>query len=182
MNIKRRNLMSSAIAAGLAMPVAALSRNGHDHDSLEGPLSSATVSFGAWPAGSDTPLDRFDTPTAPEAPNVHQLFPSNVTIERGGSVNFIVAGFHVIAVYGPGTQPTDINTADTIQLPDGPPDLPPIINDARNRLYRGLNPLQGPQDRVEVVQFQRAGTFLVICAVLPHFQDEMWGFVRVLGT
>jgi hypothetical protein len=37
------------------------------------------------------------------------------------------------------------------------------------------------QDRVEVVQFSRPGTHLVICAFLPHFNDEMYGWVKVVN-
>ena len=36
------------------------------------------------------------------------------------------------------------------------------------------------QDRTEVVHFPQPGRFLVICAVLPHFGDGMWGYVKVL--
>jgi hypothetical protein len=56
-----------------------------------------------------------------------------------------------------------------------------VVNDPTNRVYRGVNPVGAPQDRVEVVQFSKPGTYLVICAFLPHFQDEMWGFVRVIA-
>lgn len=35
-------------------------------------------------------------------------------------------------------------------------------------------------DRVEVVQFAEPGTYLVICGVLPHFQEGMYGYMRVL--
>jgi hypothetical protein len=36
------------------------------------------------------------------------------------------------------------------------------------------------QDRVEVVHFPNPGRFLVICAVLPHFNEGMTGYVRVI--
>jgi hypothetical protein len=181
MNIKRRDLMYSAMAVGLAMPAASSAHDGHQHGPMHGPLSNATVSFGAWVAGGDVPLDRFATPNEPAAENAHQLLPYKVTIKKGGSVNFIVAGFHVIAIYAPGTKPDDVNAADTTTLPGAPANLPPIINDPNNRVYRGLNPFGAPQDRVEVVQFRETGTYLVICAVLPHFQDKMWGYVRVIS-
>jgi plastocyanin len=35
-------------------------------------------------------------------------------------------------------------------------------------------------DRVEVVYFEEPGTYLVICGVLPHFEEGMFGYVRVL--
>jgi hypothetical protein len=37
-----------------------------------------------------------------------------------------------------------------------------------------------PQDRIESVNFPNPGTYLVICAVRGHFNDGMFGFVRVL--
>jgi plastocyanin len=162
-------------------------------------LSSATVSFGGWmanphlcpPPNNTTPpapcpiVDRFANVTATQFPrfsNHHELTPQIAKIKAGGTVNFIIGGLHVVAVYDDGTQPTDIDT--TILVPDRPPMTPPIIDDAENRIYRGLDPFILPakssQDRVEVVQFDEPGTYLVICAVLPHFEDGMYGFVKVL--
>ena len=178
MKIERREFVTSVIAGGLAVPAVAPQHHGHDR--IIGPLASATVSFGAWPASSSAPLDRFVTPEAPDAPNVHQLIPNFVTIKEGGSVNFVIAGFHVVAIYGPGTRPRDIDETNVEPIPGAPPDFPPVIADPNNRVYRGLSPIGPPQDRVEVVHFNRRGTYLVICAFLPHFEDEMWGFVRVL--
>lgn len=91
--------------------------------------------------------------------NVHALIPNEVTIKAGGT---------------------------------------PIIDDPANRVYRGIDPtvmpfLQGPpqqgpvgpafqpllQDRTEVVHFPEPGRYLVICAVLPHFNEGMYGYVKV---
>jgi hypothetical protein len=84
-------------------------------------------------------------------------------------------------VYDDGTAPEDIDTTLTQFPANGGP---PIINDPERRIYRGLDPTLLPptaaQDRVEVVQFDRPGIFLVICAVLPHFQEGMYGYVRVV--
>lgn len=95
---------------------------------------------------------------------------------------FVIAGFHVVAVYDDGTTPDDIDTS--ILVPNRPMGTPPIINDSTNRIYRGLDPLLLPagaaQDRVESVQFSEPGLYLVICAVLPHFDEGMYGYVRVL--
>lgn len=138
---------------------------------------SATVSFGGWMM----PLDRFKGDPPPSA-NHHELIPNIATIRAGGYVNFIISGLHVVAVYDDGTQPSQINT--TLLVP-GPRPGPPIINDPNRRIYRGIDPVSpGPPpvfnlDRVEVVYFDRPGTYLVICAVLPHFQEGMFGFVRV---
>jgi hypothetical protein len=189
MHIKRREFVSSVLASGLAVPVIAhdegksteaKGRDDHHHSPLDGPLATATVSFGAWPSGGDEPLNRFNTPTAPVAPNVHQVLPYVTTIKEGGSVNFVVAGFHVIAVYGPGVRPGDIDETITLPIPGAPAAFPPIVNDPEGRVYLGINPLPLPQDRVEAVQFPKRGLYLVICAFVPHFVDEMWGWVRVI--
>ena len=150
---------------------------GHEHQNIVGPLANATVSFGQWSAGLEPPLDRFPNVGAPDKPNGHQLIPFKVKIKAGGTVNFVIAGFHHVLVYGDGTKPTDIDATKTIP-PTGQP-APPLIDDPANRVYRGLDPSLFPQDRVEVVQFPRPGTYLVICGVLPHFADGMWGYVDV---
>jgi hypothetical protein len=186
--------MGAAALVTLATPgrTRASARAGaqHNHDPISGPLATATVSFGAWASG----VDRFpNTGAAPGLPNnIHSLIPHDVTIKAGGTVNFIIAGFHLVLVYGSGTKPGDIDITDTI-VPTTQP-IPPLINDSTNRVYRGIDPsvlpaLQGPvqgmtqpvlQDRVEAVQFPDPGIFLVICGVLPHFvNDQMWGFVKV---
>ena len=90
-----------------------------------------------------------------------------------------------------GIRPSDIDTSITIAPTTQP--VPPLINDTTNRVYLGPDPSvfpqlagppQGPaqprlQDRVEVVHFPNPGTYLVICAVLPHFADGMFGYVKV---
>jgi hypothetical protein len=105
-----------------------------------------------------------------------------VKIKEGGSVNFIISGLHLPAIYED-TQPEliDRNTlilthpSTGVAIPAGG-----VINDVNNRVYRGLdpqflipstNPQQVPRerDRVEVVQFTKPGTYLVICALRNHF-------------
>ena len=81
---------------------------------MDGPLASATVSFGAW--STDPPLDR-NLIASPNDRNVHLLIPYDVKIEAGGTVNFIVAGFHQIAIYGNGTRLSDI---DATRIPPAP--------------------------------------------------------------
>ncbi len=179
--MRRREFVTTVATAGLSTPALAQAQaHHHDHRPLSGPLASATVSFGAWPASTAAPLDRFATPNAPAAANAHVLLPHSVIVKEGGSVNFVIAGFHVVAVYGPGTEPDEIDASDVIALPGAPPGFPPAINDPTKRVYRGPNPIPLPQDRVECVQFNQWGTYLVICAFLPHFVDKMWGYVRVI--
>jgi plastocyanin len=183
----RRNLLKGAaagsVAAGLGLtikPNAAATEKraagAHNHKPISGPLSNEVVSFGQWP--TDPPLDRFPNLGAPARPNGHQLIPNEVKIKAGGTVNFIIAGVHHILVYDDGTQPGDINANLVV-----PGSAPPLIDDPNNRIYRGVDPrqFQPIQDRVEVVQFSKPGTYLVICGVRPHFvNDQMYGFVKVL--
>jgi len=166
--------------------------HGRDTGNIDGPLASATVSFGQWDL--DTPLDRFPN-NSPRTRNNHHLTPNVTTIKAGGSVNFVIGGFHHVLIYGDGVQPSDIDitklAATTVQPG------PPLINDPNNRIYRGLDPSVMPmlpgstppqplQDRVETVRLTTPGTYLVMCGVLPHFFDPttgqflMFGFVRVI--
>lgn len=180
----RRNLLKGAagsVAAGLGLtlkPNTAASEKraagAHNHKPVSGPLANAIVSFGQWP--TDPPLNRFPNLGAPGIPNGHQLIPNEVQIKAGGTVNFIIGGLHHVLVYDDRTQPGDINANLVV-----PGTAPPLIDDPTNRIYRGLNPIGMPQDRVEVVQFSKPGTYLVICGVRPHFvNDQMFGFVKVL--
>ncbi len=165
--------VAGTVAAGLGLaPVVSRSASLAGNGTPE----NATVSFGSW----RTPLDKFTTLPPPSA-NHHELTPMTVSIEAGGSVNFIIAGLHLVEVHADGTQPGDINTTLLIPPPPGVM-LPPLINDPHRRIYRGPDPrpLLPTLDRVEVVHFANPGTYLVICSVLPHFIDGMFGFVRVL--
>jgi len=200
----RRNLLKLAAGSGVvaALGAAAIKpatmraqqrnndedpANDHDHDEhrpIEGPLANATINFGAWK--TDPALDRFaalsppnpaNTPNNPNpiTGNHHALTPHEVTIQAGGTVNFIIGGFHHVLIYDNGTQPTNINA--NAQNPF----FALLIDDPNHRIYRGLNPQTVPQDRVETVHFPKAGTFLVMCGVRPHFvNDNMFGFVKVL--
>ena len=118
-------------------------------------------------------------------------------------MHFLVAGFHQIVVYKPGTKPEDILV----------PGSGTFINDPNNRYYEGINPAGGPGNtqatpanpivpgsdvrsnalnRVESVSFPASvgtgnppsaqaekGTYLVICNVRQHFLDGMFAFVKV---
>ena len=202
----RRNLLKVAAAGGVSaalgvaiktetraqqssdVPEDAQSHGNHDRP-ISGPLAQATVSFGQYPA--DSTVDRMKVAN-PGNRNVHQLIPNEVKIQAGGTVDFIIEGFHQVVVYDNGTQPGDINVA---LAPPAP--LAALIDDPNHRIYRGLSPAgvpanffgpgvpaaaiaAPPQDRIEAVNFPKPGTYLVICAVRGHFVDGMFGFVRVL--
>jgi hypothetical protein len=136
--------------------------------------ANATVSFGAWqtgPALGPLPVDELDRSpiNSPASRNEHQLLPQEVKIKAGGAVNFIIGGFHQVIVYDKGTQPDVIDEDNTTPSTGTPAGLA-LINDANNRIYRGLDPSRlrlvgtpplGVRDRVEVVFFQNPGTYLV---------------------
>jgi plastocyanin len=182
--MKRRDFVTSVLVTGLAAPVMAGQQDkdkdqdqehGGGHAEVDGKRANATVSFGNWK--SDPPLDRFSNPNQRTA-NGHQLIPHMARIKVGGTVNFIIAGFHNPIVYEPGTQPNQIRTDPAHIVPGSTP--PGLIDDPLGRVYRGPDPRTVSQDRVEVVSFQRPGTYLVICGVRPHFvNDNMFGFVQV---
>jgi hypothetical protein len=183
MKTTRRNLLkvaaggaSAAIGltlrpetSGIGTAIAAA--QGHSHAAISGPMASATMTFGSWQ--TDPPLDRFTVPTPPfpNTRNHHPITPNEVTIQAGGTVNFIIGGFHLLLVYDHGTKPEDINKTTLIAG---------MIDDPVKRIYRGLDPRTVSQDRVEAVNFSKPGTYLVACGVLSHFLGNMIGYVRVL--
>lgn len=163
--------------------VAANNQHAHKSASLQksgdtGPLSNATVSFGAW----KPPLDRFLNVPPPPPANEHVVAPQIAKIKAGGAVNFIIAGLHNVVVYEDGTRPEDIDVTLIANPPAPPAPQVPVIDDPNGRIYRGPDPrrLFPNVDRVEVVYFAEPGTYLVICGVLPHFQGGMYGYVRVV--
>lgn len=201
----RRTLLKAAAAGGVTTALALAVRpeteaqspqlpdeaqsHGHQSRPISGPLAEATMSFGQWPA--DSTVDRMKVAN-PGNRNTHQLVPYDVKINAGGTVDFIIAGFHQVAIYDNGTQPSEINDGLALPAP-----LANLIDDPNRRVYRGLSPsgvpanffapgvpaaaiAAPPQDRVESVQFPDPGIFLVICAVRSHFLDGMYGFVTVL--
>jgi hypothetical protein len=110
----------------------------------------------------------------------HVILPGDIQLKEGGVVHFLVAGFHQVVIYNPGTAPEDIVV---------PPGTPLFINDATNRLYQGIEPVPPPTpttanpsnvvNRLESVTLGDRGTYLVICNVRQHFLDGMFAFVRV---
>jgi hypothetical protein len=183
--MKRRNFVATVIAGSVAAPTL-MAQHEHDKEQLSGPQAVETVSFGQWKL--DPPLNRF-TAAAPNTANNHHMRPFEAQIKAGGAVNFAISGFHVLGIYGPGTEPDDINITLTLAVPGAPAGFPPVINDSANRIYWGVNPFSlvpagsaPPLDRVEAVTFSSPGTYLVICTFTPHFNanEKMFGYVKVL--
>ena len=166
----------------------------------DGPLANATVSFGEWNPNdpdllpAEVPLDRLLADPGMGRGNDHLLIPQVATIKEGGTVNFVISGGHVVAVYDDGTQPEDINLVNIEPAPNCPTTAGGVLSDSNNRIYRG--PCFAPaanntttdlrRDGAEVVQFTKPGTYLVICARKNHFfnpttqEFEMFGYVKVL--
>jgi hypothetical protein len=115
----------------------------------------------------------------------HVILPDKIKVQEDGVVHFLVAGFHQVFVYNPGTKPTDIDV----------PMAGTFIDDLDNLFYQGILPAGGgpntpptpalpntnsnAQNRVESVSFAEPGTYLVICNVRGHFLDGMFAFVTV---
>jgi plastocyanin len=179
--MKRRAFVTSVLAAGVAGPVIAGGQHEHAQQ-LDGPLASATVSFGAWPADPSKPFDRMtQPPPPPPPPNLHAVVPHTTKIKAGGTVNYIISGLHQVQVYIPGTTVDQLLAAagapgGTVSIGSG---LPPVLNVAEGRVFRGIvNPTGA--DRVEVVHFPEPGSYLVVCGILPHLEAGMYGWVTVL--
>jgi len=201
--MRRSTLSIMGLAAMLCLGLAAPSAM-----AIDGLLANATVSFGEWNPNAtnlmsinpgEVPLDRLVGDPGMGRGNTHELIPKITTIKEGGSVNFIISGGHIVAVYDGGTKPEDIGTdiepdcvgSGPFTAPCSPlnaagqPAAGGILSDSDHRIYRGafLNLVR--RDGVEVVQFTKPGTYLVICARKDHFfnpatqQFEMFGFVKV---
>ena len=117
--------LAAMLCLGLAAPLA-MADDGH--------LASATVSFGEWNRQCYRPHAeswRSATGQIGRDPvlgrgNTHELIPKITTIKAGGSVNFIISGGHIVAVYDDGI---DLRTLDWRQTDS-------LL--ATGRLYRTL--------------------------------------------
>ena len=172
--MRRSTLVITCLVAmlclGRAAPVAR---------AIEGRLATATVSFGVW--HTDPPLDWFPN-ASPREGSHHRLILPHVIIPAGGTINFLISGLQQVTVYDDGTQPEDIDVEKTTTT-TGTPAGVVLIDDPTQHIYRGPDLSLYPRDRVEVVLFPKAGVYLVICGVLPHFvEDDMFGFVTVLPS
>jgi hypothetical protein len=170
--------MAGGLLAGTA-PVRAQDKHPQEH--VAGPHAAEFVIFGQWRQPNDGPLpiDRHEGFMPSPATVGHHVSPLNVTIAAFGSVAFLVGGFHQLGIYE-GIGPGDIDATKLIPPPPGAM-LPPLINDPDNRIYRGPDPRNPatPLDRVEIFHFHRPGTYLAVCLVLPHFNDGMYGWIKV---
>lgn len=189
--------LSTIVRASLLISASALISSGalagDDHDDHDRNGKIVTVAFGAG----------LNTAQPGNAQN-HHILPDEIKVSVGDVVNFVVAGLHVIRVYDRGVRLRDVkdqipdecevNPAPATCFPGGPVPVIPTFDLAI--YYQGLNsippaappmvppfaPLSLAQNRVEPVSFLKPGRFLVICAVLPHFNDKMYAWVRVMPS
>jgi hypothetical protein len=102
----------------------------------------------------------------------HKLIPGAVAIRRGESVTFNRVGFHQIAIYPPGTSPSDIQIlgGNRVNFP-GLPGKPLV--------YRDPTPVTDGSYTFTTTPISETGQYLVICNITGHFQQNMWGWVQV---
>lgn len=119
------------------------------------------------------------------------LVPRTVVVRTGGTVTFNApAAVHQIAIYKPGTEPEDVNTTNLQTLnayagcTSANPNfdfffknVPIVIDDAANR--EAKLPVPCLSSAAIQYRFDTPGRYLVICAFLPHFNLQMYGWVIV---
>jgi plastocyanin len=184
-----RPLAASLVLAGICAsltPAVADDRGGGNDRRI------VTVAFGA---GLNT--------AQPGNPLNHHVIPDAIRVNVGDVVNFAVGGLHLIRVYGNGVRLADVKAhipdeCEVNPLPPatfppqcGTPPVQLVPDGGLSVYYQGINPLVTPQpgppfaqasaatNRVETVAFLQPGRYLVICAVLPHFNDKMYAWVEV---
>lgn len=184
---------ASMVLTLLAAPLAVAQDDRDDHRDEQRGRKIVTIAFGAG----------LNTAQPGNAEN-HHILPNVIKVHTGDVVNFVVGGLHVIRVYERGVRLSDVKDAipDECEVNPVPPAtfpancftqtpvpvIPPLDLDV---YYEGLNSLGPPppvppfapvsiaQNRVETVAFLNPGRYLVICAVLPHFNDHMYAWVEV---
>jgi len=167
MRVTQRAVVVMAFAVGLfLMP----------HISMAHPPLSATVEFGQANVGSPFPPPSGHDQSSNAKDN---LVPRTVVISQGGTVTFDTFGVHQVAIYGPGTEPEDIDATIVAAPLPGCPSIP-LINDPLNRVaLLGAQPCAGGPTTVSYT-FNEPGRYLIICVFGPHFTDfDMYGWVIV---
>jgi hypothetical protein len=115
---------------------------------------------------------------------VDKVFPGTVTIRRGETVAFESFPVHQIAIYAPGTKPTDIRLdpdhLDDAETPWGMtyPDV--LINDPANRVALSPISFRTITWTPDAATFTQRGRYLVICTLVFHYvETKMYGWVEV---
>ena len=142
--------------------------------------SSPTVQFGLVHANPEK------DPGHPSDHAADTLVPGTVVIDQGGTVTFNIPRFspHMIAIYGPGKGPQDVDTTSLVAMPAGCPNPngAALIDDDELRVWEYVAPdCLPPSETVTTPDtvFTEPGRYLVICSFNPHFQIGMYGWVIV---
>jgi plastocyanin len=188
----RHTLPVLSLALGIAAALPTVASADDDH----GP-SIVTIAFGA---GLNT--------AQPGNKANHHVIPDTIRISAGDVISFNVAGLHVIRAYGNGVKLRDVklNIPQECQVNPvaascaglGGTIVPTVPAGTLAVFYQGLNaiplvtppnpPPPGPPpfaapsiavNRIESITFPEPGRYLVICAVLEHFNDAMYAWVEV---
>jgi len=183
-------LLSLALGFGTLLPGMASADDDHGRDIV-------TVAFGA---GLNT--------AQPGNSANHHVIPDTIRISAGDVISFNVAGLHAIRVYANGVKLADVKANVPQECQVNPPQascnglggtvVPTVPLGNVPTLYVGLNaiPLVTPPNppppppppfvapsvavnRIESVTFPEPGRYLVICAVLEHFNDGMLAWIDV---
>jgi len=184
------SLLSLALGLGALLPAIASADDGREREIV-------TVGFGA---GLNT--------AQPGNSANHHVIPDTIRIAAGDVISFNVAGLHVIRVYGKGVKLADVKANVPQECQVNPPQascnglggtvVPTVPAGTLSLFYQGLNaiPLLTPPNppppqpppfaapsmavnRIEPVTFPEPGRYLVICAVLEHFNDGMMAWIDV---
>lgn len=148
----------------------------------QGIPSQVTVEFGRDNVGSP-----FPPPDGHDASGHarDKMFPRTVVLASGGSVTFKMGTVHQVAVYSPGTEPSDIvispATLEDVTMEFGV-FIPNFrINDPTNRIALGSPQSLFPSEwTTPPGTFDQPGLYLVICTTVPHFAAaNMYAWVRV---
>ena len=85
-----------------------------------------------WPIGDDVQAENSQRPP--------DTLPFEAEVDAGGAVSFIISGLHQILIYGPDRELADVKAAAAGLNRHRPGPLPPLVNYATDRVYRGLDP------------------------------------------
>src|SRR5262245_6883460 len=184
------SLVSLALGLAALLPAIASADDGRERQIV-------TIGFGA---GLNT--------AQPGNSANHHVIPDTIRIAAGDVISFNVAGLHVIRVYSKGVKLADVKANVPQECQVNPPQascnglggtvVPTVPAGTLSVFYQGLNaiPLVTPPNppppqpppfvapsiavnRIEPVTFPEPGRYLVICAVLEHFNDGMMAWIDV---
>jgi plastocyanin len=139
--------------------------------------NAAVMRFGLTNVGSG-----FPPPSGHDRSNHANdtMVPGTVVIDAGGTVTFEIVNPHQVSIYEPGKRPEDVDTSIRAAMPAGCPNPGgnALITDPAGLVASWADPCNQPRLPI-TYQFDQPGRYLVICAVNPHFQIGMYGWVIV---